>query len=123
VTSITPPHIHISFELLFRAGIFLIITWGDPGAHGAGVTGTHGIGVNTPMAAAVADITDGLDGDWHIPKGMMLAIGLLSMMLAAGLDVALTRFTGRTISELGATPKLHFSIAPIQTRLPIIPPL
>ena len=36
---------------------------GDPGAQGAGMTGTHGIGVRTPSAAAVAAATVGFAGD------------------------------------------------------------
>jgi hypothetical protein len=97
-------------------------TVGDPGTHGAAVTGMHGIGVNTPIAAAVAAATVGLAGDWHIPKGKMFSIGLLSMILAIGIEV-ITLLAGMTISELGATPKLHLSIAPPQTRLPMISPL
>jgi hypothetical protein len=52
--------------------------------HGAGVTGTHGIGVNTPSAAAVADATTGFAIDRHSPNGMMLTNGLLSMMFPTG---------------------------------------
>jgi hypothetical protein len=44
----------------------------------------------------------------------MFMNGLLSMMFAAGV-VAITRFTGSTISDEGAIPKLHWSIAPITT--------
>ena len=64
------------------AGIFAIITVGEPGTHGATVTGTQGMGVNTPNAAAVAEATVGLAGDEHIAKGKMLTIGLLSNILA-----------------------------------------
>ena len=39
---------------LFSAGILPINTVGEPGAHGAAVTGIQGIGVSTPSAAAVA---------------------------------------------------------------------
>jgi hypothetical protein len=35
----------------------------------------HGIGVNTPMAAAVAAATAGFAGDMHMPNGVMFAIG------------------------------------------------
>jgi hypothetical protein len=49
------------------------------------VTGIHGIGVNAPMAAAVADATVGLDIDLHIPKGNILVIGIKSVMLAINL--------------------------------------
>jgi hypothetical protein len=36
----------------------------------------HGIGVSTPMAAAVAAATAGFAGDMHMPNGMMLTMGL-----------------------------------------------
>lgn len=85
VTEMIPPQVHISFDMSFSAGMLLSITVGDPGAHGAGVTGTQGIGVNTPIAAAVADATAGLDGVVHIPNGIMLTVGTLSMMFAAGM--------------------------------------
>jgi hypothetical protein len=78
------------------------------------VTGIHGIGVNTPKAAAVAAITMGLAGQLHIPNGGTFKIGLLSIMLAAGAPV-ITRFVGNTDKALGATPKLHCSKAPAAT--------
>jgi hypothetical protein len=36
------------------------------------------------------------------------------MMVAAGVPV-MVRFDGSTTSELGAAPKLHWSVAPMQT--------
>jgi hypothetical protein len=95
-----------------------IITVAEPGAHGAVVTGIQGMGVNTPIAADVADATIGLASDWHIPNGMIFAIGILSMMLAIGV-VVFTMFLGRTVRELGVVPKLHFSIAVLHTIDPI----
>jgi hypothetical protein len=97
-------------------------TVGEPGAHGAGITGIQGIGVNTPEAAAVADATVGLAKDEHIPKGMIFTIGLLSIMFASGVPVN-TRLMGRTTKELGARPKLHLSVAPEHTCRAIIYPL
>jgi hypothetical protein len=117
-TWMTPPQLHMHFDVLFKAGILATSTVGDPGAHGAAVTGTQGIGVSTPKAAAVAEATVGLAIDWHMPNGIMLAIGLLSIILAIGIDV-ITRLAGSTMSELGATPKLHWSIAPPHTTFPI----
>jgi hypothetical protein len=70
---------------LFSEGLFPIITVGEPGAQGAGVTGIQGIGVSTPKAAAVAAATVGLAMDWHMAKGMIFNIGMLSMMVAAGI--------------------------------------
>jgi len=83
-----------------------IKTVGEPGTHGPGIAGTQGIGVNTPNAAAVAAATVGFAGDVHMPKGKMFTSGLLSMMFASGGPV-MVRFCGRTISVLGAMPKLH----------------
>jgi len=100
--------------VLLRAGILAIKVVGDPGTHGAGVTGTHGMGVNTPSAAAVAAATVGFAGEEHIPNGRIFNIGLLSMMFASGTAV-IVRFSGSTIKELGAMPKLHWSVAPMHT--------
>src|SRR5580692_6507345 len=94
--------------------MFPSMTFAEPGAHGAGITGTQGIGVNTPSAAAVAAATVGLAIELHMPKGGMFTIGLLSMMLAA--DVPhMHLFAGRTFNVLGASPKLHIIIAPVVT--------
>jgi hypothetical protein len=98
--------------------MFAIRTVGAPGAQGAGITGTQGIGVNAPKAAAVAAATVGLAIDEHIPNGMMFTIGTLSMMFASGVAVS-TLFFGNTTSELGAAPKLHCNIAPMQTCIAI----
>jgi hypothetical protein len=86
--------------------MFPISTVGEPGVHGAGRTGTHAMGVSTPNAAAVAEITSGFVGELHIPNEGTLTIGILSMIVAAGVPVR-TWFAGRTISDAGAAPKLH----------------
>jgi hypothetical protein len=112
---ITPPHMHISVEVLSSVGMSANITVGAPGTQGATVAGMQGIGVSTPIAAAVAAATIGLAGDMHIPNGMMFTRGMLSMMLASGTSLVKTMFVGRTTSELGAMPKLHIMVAPIQT--------
>jgi hypothetical protein len=105
---------HISLELLLRAGILAMRTVGDPGAHGAIVTGMQGIGVNTPRAADVAAATVGFASEEHIPKGIMFVNGMWSMILAMGM-VVLIRYMGRTEKEQGAIPKLHLSVAPPHT--------
>jgi len=106
-------------ELLLSAGKFPINTVGEPGTHGAVVTGTQGIGVNTPNAAAVALATVGLASELHIPKGRMLTIGLLSIIVAAGRPV-ITLLLGNTVNTLGATPNEHWRLAPPQTSCPIV---
>src|SRR5579885_3349877 len=82
-------------------------TVGPPGTHGAGVLGMHGMGVSTPIAAAVAAATMGFAPEVHMPKGMMLVM---------------VRCTGSTTSELGASPKLHCIIAPMHTCIGIASP-
>ena len=97
-----------------RIGIFASRTLGLVGVHGAGTTGTQGMGVNTPNAAAVALATAGLAIDWHIPNGRILTKGLLSIIFAPGVPSS-TRFTGNTFSVEGATPNEHCSSAPAHT--------
>ena len=115
VIEMTPAHAHMHLLMSFRAGMFPMGTVGEPGAHGAGTTGTHGAGVGTPRAAAVAAITAGFVGAVHIPKVGIFTTGLWSMMLAAGLPSAITRFTGSTINADGAAPNEHCIIAPATT--------
>jgi hypothetical protein len=83
-TLIIPAQQHITFDGWCSVIIFSFSTVGDPGAQGIGITGMHGAGVNTPIAAAVAAITAGLFGELHIPNGGMFTTGSLSIMLAAG---------------------------------------
>ncbi|MNN95372.1 hypothetical protein D3C81_2141630 [compost metagenome] len=47
-----------------------------PGIHGAAVAGMQGMGVSTPMAAAVAAATVGLARLWHMPKVGMFTSGM-----------------------------------------------
>ena len=60
------------------------ITVGEPGVHGAGMTGMQGMGVSTPKAAVVAEATVGFAREVHMPNGRMLTIGTLSIIFAAG---------------------------------------
>ena len=115
----TPPQVHISLELSCRLGMLPINTVGAPGRHGAGVAGTQGMGVITPNLAAVAAATTGFAMLLQVPKGRIFTNGLWSMMFAAGMLLVTIPFTGKTISEEGAAPKLHCSIAPIQTCIPM----
>lgn len=118
VTEMTPPHVHIHLALLIRDGIFITFTI-PGGAHGAVMTGTQGIGVNTPIAADVAEATVGLANDWHMPKGIIFVMGIMSIIFAISIFPHLGRNGTVTISDDGAIPKLHCSIAPIQTKFPI----
>ena len=104
--SIVPPQLHISIELSLRAGWLATSTVDEPGAQGAAMTGIQGMGVSTPEASDVAVATVGFAIEVHIAKGITFNIGTLSMMLAIGILVV-TIFTGRTVIEPGAVPKLH----------------
>jgi hypothetical protein len=115
VMVITPAHKHVQVEVLFNAGMPPSMTVGEPGTHGATVFGMQGIGVNTPKAAAVADATIGLASDMHTPNGGIFTIGLLSMMLAAGVPI-MVLLTGSTLRALGAAPKVHIIIEPVVTK-------
>jgi hypothetical protein len=111
---ITPPQLHMHLDVLLRAGLPLINTFGEPGAHGEDVTGMHGMGVSTPDAAEVADATVGLAREVHIPKGGIFAMGMWSIMVAAIILLAWTGAPfGMTTNELGAKPKVHINVAPM----------
>jgi hypothetical protein len=103
---IIPPQVHIVLSPILRAGLVPIITVGELGIQGV-VTGTHGIGVRTPRAAAVAAATVGLATDEHIPNGAMFIIGAKSIIFPAGNAPQNTRFVGRTFNVDGATPNVH----------------
>ena len=115
VMLITPPKLHMHLEILSSAGMLAISTVGAPGTHGDVVAGMQGMGVSAPIAAAVAAATAGLASDLHMPKGMMFVMGMWSMMFAAGGPSAMTLFFGSTTSVEGAAPKVHCSVAPMET--------
>jgi hypothetical protein len=102
-----PPHVHINWLESFRAGCPPTITVREPGAHGAVVTGTQGWGVSTPNAADVAAATIGLLKVTHKTNPEMFAMGLLSIIFAAGWLLTITLLLGNTINEPGAVPKEH----------------
>jgi hypothetical protein len=105
----------LHFDVEVSAGMFATDTVGAPGAQGAGVTGVHGPGVNTPSAAAVSDAVAGFDSDMQTPNIGMFMNGLLSMMFAIGLPSAVTRFSGSTVIGAGAAPNEHMMLSPITT--------
>lgn len=109
----------MSVELLLSAGLPPTSTVGDPGTHGAGITGMQGMGVSAPIAAAVAEATVGFAMELHMPNGMMFTIGTLSLMVATGI-VDCTIEVGSTLSVEGAAPNGHWSIAPEHTHIPMM---
>ena len=118
---ITPAQLHMHLESEVRAGLPLMVTVGEPGAHGALVAGTQGWGVRTPKAAAVADATCGLAMEVHIPNVGILDIGAKSIIVAAGV-VAVTVGADVALSVAGAAPKVQVIMAPVTTSCPIQSP-
>lgn len=110
----TPPNAQLHIDPATRAGSFAQSVNGAIGAQGPAITGTHGIGVSTPRAAAVAAATVGLDSDIHMAKGTMLTMGAMSMIVATGRPS--TRALGATTFSVdGAMPKVQLVIAPATT--------
>ena len=104
----TPPQLHIHFDVEFSAGLPPMVTVGEPGVQGLAITGTHAWG--TPRAAA----TSGLLADVHIPNGGMLLIGLLSIIVAAAVPQVVVG-AEVAFNVAGAAPKVHCIIAPVTT--------
>src|SRR5437868_11100249 len=94
----TPPQEQLHVQGAVSAGMLPINVFAAPGFHGPTGTGTHGIGVSTPSAAAVAAATVGFDRDVHIPNGGMFITGTMSLIVAAGLPSMNTRLVGSTLS-------------------------
>ena len=109
--AITPPQAQLHVDPAVKAGLPPTIVRTAPGFQGV-VTGTQGIGVNTPRAALVAAATVGFDKLLHMAKGAMFTMGAKSIMVAAGLPSTITRDVGNGLRVDGAKPKLHCSMAP-----------
>lgn len=109
----TPAKAHMHVEPETRAGSPPIRVVGERGIQGVSA-GTHGIGVKTPKAAAVAVATVGLARLVHMPKVGMLT-GATQEMVAAGLLSISTFEAGSTSREAGAMPNEQITIAPMFT--------
>lgn len=121
-----PPYAQVKQEARFRIGALASITVGEPGTHGDEMIGMQGIGVMTPIAAAVAAATAGFAKDWHTPNGRILTMDLESRLFATAAPAINTLFCGSTSREDGCIPKLHDRLAPLHThhsnRMPSFPP-
>ena len=73
-----PPKTHVKVQDEDKAGIAPKSVVEAPGAQGAGKTPKQGIGVSTPIAAAVALATVGFKSELHVPKGPTLTTGAKS---------------------------------------------
>jgi len=85
----------------------------DPAVHGAPVAGTHGWGVRTPWAAAVAVATWGLPRLMHMPKGGMLVSGMVSAIVATG--VVADTIGVATMRLAGVAPMVQVMVVPAVT--------
>jgi hypothetical protein len=79
------------------------------------MAGMHGIGVSTPMAAAVAAMTEGLVGAEHIPKEAIFVMGTKSLMFARCFPCKKMLREGFTTSGQGTKPKVQVINADVQT--------
>jgi hypothetical protein len=117
VNEICPSHIQKFLSILVIAGEPCTSIVGAPGIHGVEMAGTHGAGVNTPIAAEVAAITAGLVGAEHIPNDAMLVNGTKSVILALGLPDNITVRVGSTTKGQGVIPKVQVIKAPVVTKV------
>jgi hypothetical protein len=104
---IFPPHMHMHVSVSLKHGPAVDIMFGFDEIQGATIAGTHGIGVSTPSAAAVAAATVGFERVEHIPNDAMFNIGTKSMIVATGIPQIRTGTFGRTTSGHGAIPNEH----------------
>ena len=112
VILICPPHEQINLHELSNVGMPPVNTAVLPVIQGETVIGMQGMGVRTPIAAAVAAATVGLARLMQVPKVGMLAMGVKFMMVPT-CRVAVTMALGVTISEEGAAPKVQDIMAEV----------
>ncbi len=111
VSEMFPPNAQMQVAPATSTGMPPAVICGAIGVHGATTTGTQGIGVSTPSAAAVAAATVGFASDWHMPNGTMFAPGAMSVMLASGRPSTVGR--GATTFRVdGAIPNEQVIMAP-----------
>ena len=116
---IVPPHWHVIELLSVTAGCPAILTTVLVPDHCiVGITGTHGIGVSTPMAADVAAATSGLLVDVHMVNEGTASSGVALSLLNDGVPLAITVGTPAA-SGIGAIPLLQRHIDPVFTSRPV----
>ena len=81
--------------------------------------GIQGVGVKTPLAAAVADAVVGLANEEHAPNGGTFPIGILSLIFAATFLSAVTPGMV-TIKVEGAAPNVQLIDALSATNCAIV---
>jgi hypothetical protein len=115
VIEMFPVHAQEHLESLLSAATPSTVVNDAPGDHGPVITGMQGIGVSTPIAAAVAAATSGFACVWHMPNGATFTMGMMSFTVATGISAADAGPMGKIVSDDGARPWSHRSIAPWQT--------
>lgn len=116
----TPAKEQGAMDSVSKAGGPPMVTVGEPGTH-EDVTGVHGIGTNTPNAAAVAAATAGFARLIHTPNGITSAKGIADVILPAGIADPVTIVIGKTSSAEGAAPIVHAHKASLTTNGKTIP--
>ena len=113
---ITPAYAHSAMHGWVRSGDPPAMTLGSPGVQGPVGTGTQGIGVRVPSAAAVAAATAGLAILLQRIKEGMFNIGTISAMVPTSVaGVVIAAPLGRKVRGIGALPIVHWAIAPVVT--------
>lgn len=112
-TEIVPPREHTHLDVASTHGMPATRVVVDPGDHGEAMSGVHGCGVKTPLAAVVAATTAGFVKLAHIPNGGMFAMGFMSATVAIG--VVAFAGPGATTNVEGMRPIEHWRLAPAVT--------
>tara|TARA_B110000285_G_scaffold61748_1_gene71051 strand:+ start:387 stop:719 length:333 start_codon:yes stop_codon:yes gene_type:complete len=101
------------------AGCLPILVFLATGDHGFTGIGIQEEGMNKGTGPAIFQFI-GLIGDLHCPKAGMLINGIMSMLFASGLKVAVkVLLIGSTNMSLGPAPNEHFNFAPLHTHFGI----
>lgn len=104
----SPPQAHMHLLCIVASGTSMKDSNSLGGAQGSTTTGTQGIGVSTPSAAAVAAITSGFSMLLHIPKLGMFTSGAISSIVAVSSPmISGLPGSGSAWKGIGASPKLH----------------
>lgn len=114
---IHPPHMQFRQELAVKIGPTIPMAVVD-GIHGPRGIGIHGAGVKTPNAAAVNAAVIGLAILIHTPNGFTFKNGIKSTHEPIGPVGVIIIESGKNVNGVGATPKLHFTNAPLPAANP-----
>jgi hypothetical protein len=118
-TVIEPAQTHIVLLVSNIAGLPPIFSFFATGLQGITGIGIQDEGTKTGTGPAIFQFI-GLAGDLQVPKAGTFNMGIKSIWVAIGLEVAFIVIAiGSTIISFGPAPKAHFNLAPIQTHFGI----